>query len=141
MFRTADGAGINKLYLAGITPEPVDRWGVVRSDIAKVSLGAEATVPWEKVKSCTALIKKLKKDGYTIYAIEQSKNSVPLDCLRTKDWGLKMCFIVGNEVRGLPKNILKLVDRIIEIPMYGNKESLNVSVAFGIIAYFLRCEK
>ena len=77
MFRTADAAGVSKIYLCGITPSPLDRFGHVRPQLKKVALGAEKTVPWEKVKSSGRLIDKLKKDGYKIFAVEQSKNSLP----------------------------------------------------------------
>jgi len=139
IFRTADAAGISKLYLCGITPAPVDRFGRIRPQLAKVSLGAEKTVPWESVSSSgeTKLIKKLKKDGYKILAVEQSKKSIPYHRLKVNGLRLKVAVIMGNEVRGLPRNILKISDKILEIPMRGHKESLNVSVAFGIAIFGL----
>lgn len=142
MFRTADGAGLSKLYLCGITPAPTDKWGKSRQQLVKVSLGAEQFVPWEEVRSCTALIKKLKKEGYTILAVEQSDNAILYSSPKIgKLKKSKIAFIVGNEITGLPPVILHNVDYSIEIPMRGKKESLNVSVAFGIIAYALQCEK
>ncbi len=138
IFRTADGAGVRKIYLCGITPVPVDSFGRQRPQLTKVSLGAEKSVEWEKVSSATRLIKKLKKDGYKIFAVEQSKKSV---LFYKTSWSRapssKLCLVVGNEVKGLSAPILKLADEILEIPMRGRKESLNVSVAFGIVVYQL----
>lgn len=141
IFRTADGAGIKKLYLCGATPSPLDRFGESRQQLAKVSLGAEKYVVWESAKSAATVIKKLKKDGYKILAVEQSSGSIPYFKLPAKFYILhsKFCLVVGNEVRGLPPSILKLADKILEIPMRGRKESLNVSVAFGIMAYVISC--
>jgi tRNA G18 (ribose-2'-O)-methylase SpoU len=142
MFRTADAAGIEKLYLCGITPSPLDRLGNKRGDLVKASLGAEDYVPWEKVGSSPrpqatlALMRKLKAQGYTICAIEQDARSLPYTGLH-KAPARMLALVVGNEVDGLPPSVLKLCDHILEIPMRGKKESLNVSVAFGIAAFEL----
>lgn len=137
IFRTADGAGFRKLYLCGITPLPLDRFRRVRPDFAKVALGAEKNMAWESVPDTGVLIKKLKKEGWKILALEQSKKSLRFDLLR--EVGPRRCaLVVGSEVGGIPAVILKLADKILEIPMLGKKESLNVSVAFGIAAYWLR---
>ena len=135
IFRTADAAGVEKLYLAGITPAPTDRFGAVRPQFSKVSLGAEKTVAWERVSTTAKAIEAIKKAGYKIWAVEQSKLSVPYYRLKTKNIGSGIALVVGNEVRGLPPAILKKCDKILEIPMCGAKESLNVAVAFGIVAY------
>ncbi|PIR89039.1 MAG: RNA methyltransferase [Candidatus Harrisonbacteria bacterium CG10_big_fil_rev_8_21_14_0_10_40_38] len=132
IFRSSDAAGIDKIFLCGITPEPIDRFGNPRKDIAKVALGAEKTVSWEKSSRVVKTIDKLKKDGYTIIAIEQNKNSCPYDKIKPKN---KTAIVLGNEVKGLPLAVLKRADKIGEIPMRGKKESLNVSVAFGIIVF------
>lgn len=139
IFRTADAAGVEKIYLCGITPEPVDRFGKIRPQLEKVSLGAEKTVSWEKTKSAAALIGKLKKRGYKIFAIEQSNKSIPYYRAKINKAGAKnLALVLGNEVRGLPPAVLKKSDRILEIPMRGKKESINVAVAFGIVAFHLR---
>ena len=135
IFRTADAAGVEKLYLCGITPTPTDRFGKIRPQLAKVALGAEKTVPWEKCASTSKLIDRLKKDGYEIIAIEQSKKSVPYYNLKAISYKLKAVLVLGSEVAGLPPAILKKADVIAEIPMRGRKESLNVAVAFGIVAF------
>lgn len=139
IFRTADAAGVLKIYLCGITPAPLDRFGKIRPQLAKVALGAEKTVPWEAIKLSQeiTLIKKLKKENYRILAVEQSKKSIPYNKLKIENSKLKIVIIMGNEVRGLPKNILKISDKTLEIPMRGRKESLNVSVAFGIAIFRL----
>ncbi len=138
IFRTADGAGVEKLFLCGITPAPLDRFGKYRQEMEKVALGAEKTVPWESAKSTASLLKRLKKEGWTIVALEQANNSISYTqvCARVK--GKKVALVLGAEVEGLSVSILKLVDYIAEIPMHGTKESLNVSVTAGIILFMLR---
>lgn len=137
MFRTADGVGIKQLYLCGITPQPFDRFGRLQKEFAKTALGSEKGVEWKYEKSVVRLITKLKKDGYVVYAVEQSKDSIPYSQSK-KSKNKKIVFIVGNEVSGLSSRVLKQCDEILEIPMEGKKESLNVSVAFGIVAYELK---
>ncbi len=132
IFRTADAAGIDKIYLVGITPAPIDRFGRKRKDMAKSALGAEEFVAWESVKTILPLIKKLKKQGFQIIAIEQDHKSVDYKKVKTKE---KNALIVGTEVTGIPKSILKHCDIIAEIPMKGKKESLNVSVSLGIALF------
>lgn len=132
IFRTADALGVETIYLSGYTPTPLDRFNRPRKDVAKVSLGAEKTIPWEYIKDPAEIIKKLKKAKYKVIGLEQTKNSV--DYKNVKISG-NILFIAGNEVGGIEKNILKLCDVVAEIPMRGKKESLNVSVAFGV-AFF-----
>ena len=134
IFRTADAAGINKIYLVGYTPTPLDRFGRKRKDLAKSALGAEEFVKWEQRKSVFSLLAKLKKENFLIIGIEQDKNSVDYKTLRLRS-GQANAFIVGAEVSGVPKNILKKCDIVAEIPMRGKKESLNVSVATGIALF------
>jgi tRNA G18 (ribose-2'-O)-methylase SpoU len=136
LFRTADAVGINQIILSGYTPSPIDRFGRPRQDFIKASLGAEQSVPWTTAESIKKCILDLKKQGYTICCIEQAKNSVDYKSYKPKK-GQKLVIIPGNEVTGLSKDILKLADVIVEIPMRGNKESLNVSVATGIVLYRL----
>ena len=132
MFRTADVAGINKIYLTGYTPTPLDRFGRIRKDMVKSALGAEKFVFWEYKKNLVILLNKLKREKYLIIGIEQAKNS--LDYKKIKP-GKKNAFIVGAEVVGIPKNVLRKCDIIAEIPMRGKKESLNVSVACGVALF------
>ena len=134
IFRTADALGINSLILGGTTPAPVDRFGRERKDVAKVSLGAEKSVPWTYEKDVLNTVKKLKKTGYQIISIEQSDKSVDYKKIKLSKFN-KVVFVMGAEVEGVDKNILKISDMIAEIPMYGEKESLNVSVSFGVALF------
>lgn len=139
IFRTSDAVGIEKLYLCGITPTPLDKLGRVRPSFLKVDLGAHDNVSWEWKQSTWRTLDVLKSDGYKIVAIEQDKRSKPYNSLSPKNYPLeKIALVVGHEVRGLQSPVLKRADAILEIPMSGIKESLNVSVAFGIVAYALR---
>lgn len=132
LFRTADAVGIVKIYLSSITPTPTDRFGRARSDIAKTALGAEKSVAWEQYNNIVELIKKYKSAGYAVVAIEQSPKSVGYKSVEQKE---KMVFILGNEVEGLSPEILEAVDVVAEIPMKGDKESLNVAVAGGVVLF------
>ena len=132
IFRTADAAGIQKIFLSGYTGTPVDQFGKPRSDVAKVALGAEKTIPWEYRKTPNALIAKLKKEGFTLIALEQAPTSTNYKKVKIKGPTL---IILGNEVKGMSKSLLSKCDIIAEIPMKGKKESLNVSVATGILVF------
>jgi 23S rRNA (guanosine2251-2'-O)-methyltransferase len=132
IFRTADALGVDKIFLCGCTPTPLDRFGRERKDLAKVALGAEKTIKWEHKENTDELLKEFKKKKYFIVAIEQDKKSVDYKKIKIK---YPLAILMGTEVDGIDKKTLKLVDTIAEIPMVGNKESLNVSVAFGIAGY------
>ncbi len=132
IFRTAEAVGISKIYLAGYTPAPIDRFGRIRTDVAKSALGAENIVSWEQVEDILELITRLKKEKFKIIAIEQSKESIDYKKVKI---GKQNAFILGNEVAGIPESILKKCDIIAEIPMKGRKESLNVSVATGVALF------
>jgi 23S rRNA (guanosine2251-2'-O)-methyltransferase len=132
IFRTSDALGINKIFLCGCTPTPKDRFGRERKDLAKVALGAEKSIEWEYFKTTEEAIKKLKKEKFQIIALEQSENSIDYKKVKTKN---KIAIILGEEVHGLNKKVLDLADVVMEIPMRGIKESLNVSVSFGVAAF------
>ncbi|HJN63006.1 MAG TPA: TrmH family RNA methyltransferase [Candidatus Paceibacterota bacterium] len=132
VFRTADGAGVSKVYLTGYTPTPKDRFGRYRKDISKVALGAEKIIPWEYSKNIDIVLNKLKKEKVRVVAVEQDKKSKDYKKLKIKS---KTTFIFGNEVNGLSKSVLKKTDSIVEVKMKGEKESLNVSVVVGIILF------
>lgn len=132
IFRTANAVGIQKIYLCGTTPTPVDKKGERRKDFAKVALGAEDTVAWEYADSAFECVKKLKAENYFIIALEQSENSVNYKEIKAKE---KTVFIIGNEVLGIAPEVLGQSDVIAEIPMLGTKESLNVAIAFGVAVY------
>lgn len=136
IFRTCDSFGVNKIYLTGYTGSPT---GTNAPKISKVALGAEEYVPWEKSKSLVVLIKKLKAAGVRIVALE---NNIKYKTVSLNDYKPKfpMAIIMGEETKGHTKKILDLVDDIVEIPMFGQKESLNVSVACGVALYGLRAK-
>jgi len=126
IFRTADALGVSKIFLCGICGTPPNE------KIAKTALGAEKTIPWEYHKQTGRLIDKLKKERVNIIALEQDKKAINFRDLKPN---FPIALIIGNEVKGISKSILKKCDKIIELPMKGKKESLNVSVAFGIAGY------
>lgn len=141
IFRTADGAGVGKIYLTGYSPAPAEKnktheepLYVTRAQkmIAKTALGAEKNIPWEKEKNISRCLEKLKREGIKIVALEQSARSVDY---REFKQSFPLALIVGNEVRGIDKKILARCDAIIDIPMNGKKNSLNVAVALGIATY------
>lgn len=134
IFRTSDGAGVEKMYLVGYTPAPRDRFGRVVPEIHKTALGAEETVSWERVanEDVPALLAQRKTEGVRIVAIEQSSQATPLQKFTVPD---NVLYIFGSEVGGIPADILKIVDEVVELPMRGSKDSLNVSVTAGIVLY------
>jgi len=135
IFRTSDAAGVSKIFLSGYTPIPIDRFGRPQKDIVKTALGAEQNISWEYFKTPQALISNLKKEGWQIIGVEQDKRAIDY---RTFKPSGKVLFIFGNEVLGLSAGLRKLCDTLIEIPMHGKKESLNVSVAAGIALFSTR---
>lgn len=132
IFRTSDAFGISKIYLTGFTGAPVNP--ILKKRIRKTALGAEESVPWEQKKSAIRIVKSLKAQGYKIIALE---NNVKAKKMPLKRFKRPTALVLGEETKGVPKGLLKLCDGVLEIPMQGEKESLNVSVAFGVIAYVL----
>ena len=138
IFRTADALGVEKILLGGITPAPIDRFGLKNKALAKVALGAEQSVPWSKVASTITAIEVLKGTGHTIIALELAQKSFSLFSASLKTMSKKKIVLsLGSEVGGLSKEMLAQADLILEIPMRGKKESLNVAVAFGIVVFNL----
>lgn len=129
IFRTADGAGVSKIYLCGYTPAPNKNLKIL-----KTALGAEKSVPWEYHSQAWRLLKRFKKEGVEIVSLEQTKDAIDYKKHRPR---LPLALVVGNEVKGLSKGTLKYADKSIQIPMSGKKESLNVAVALGIAVYNL----
>ncbi|MGE5646874.1 MAG: RNA methyltransferase [Acidobacteriota bacterium] len=127
-FRTADGSGLEQLYLSGITAHPPKR------GVSKTALGAEETVPWEYAWDPLPFVQRLRAAGYEIAAIETSLHSVDLF-----DWKphFPVCIVFGHEVDGIRPELLALADTHIRIPMLGAKHSLNVATAGGIVIYEL----
>ena len=109
IFRTADAAGLEKIYLCGYTPAPVDEMGRTRAPLAKVALGAEKTIPWEKISSITKTIAKLKKEGFIIAAVEQDQKSIPFYKTKfTPKMLNKIALVIGEEGAGMPPSSLKI---------------------------------
>ncbi len=133
VFRTADAFRLEKVYLCGITATPPDK------EINKTALGATESVEWEYVKQTAQVIERLKQEGYKVYAVEQCKEAVSLDAFSPAV--AKMAIVMGNEVRGVQQSVVDLCDACIEIPQYGTKHSLNVSVSTGIVIWDLFCKK
>jgi len=135
IFRTADAAGVSRVFLSGYTPVPQDRFGRAQKDIAKTALGAETYLPWEYAKQSALLLRRLKKEGWRIVAIEQDARAKDYRTFKPRG---KTLFVFGNEVLGVSPALLKVCDEILEIPMHGKKESLNVGVAAGVVLFSVR---
>lgn len=130
VFRTADGFLLEAIYLCGYTPRPPHR------DIHKTALGATETVAWLGFDTTLEAVEKLKYEGYKLYAVEQANNSIHLQNFKNNA-DQKLAIIFGNEVEGVAQNIIDICEACIEIPQFGMKHSLNVSVAAGIVLYKL----
>lgn len=131
-FRTGDVYGVSKIYLCGYTGAPP------RAEISKVALGAEQWIPWEQRQATWRVVEELRSEGFQIVALEAGAGSTPISRFKPK---YPLALILGNEVRGVTKEILKRSDAVVHLPMYGKKESLNVSVAAGIALAYLRYGK
>lgn len=127
-FRTSDAFNIQKVYLCGITGTPPNR------EINKTALGATESVDWEYIDETVQIISKLKSEGWKICSIEQVENSISLIDFNPES-NQKYCLVFGNEVEGVDLDVIKLSDKVIEIPQYGTKHSLNVSVSLGIVVW------
>jgi len=132
IFRTSDALGVAKIFLCGISGKTPAWETGLHKKIAKTALGAEKMVPFEYYKDAGRLIDKFKKSKIQIVALEQDKKAIDYRKFKPK---FPLVLIVGNEVEGVSKKILKKSDKIIFLPMSGQKESLNVSVAFGVAGY------
>ena len=128
VFRTSDAFRVESIYLCGITACPPN------AEIHKTALGAEETVDWKYFNDTLEAVENLKKDGYTVCAIEQVEGSVMLDKLLL-DKDKKYAIVMGNEVKGVQQSVVDKCDMCIEIPQYGTKHSLNVSVTTGIVIW------
>lgn len=129
IFRTADGVGIEKIWLCGITGIPP------ALKISKTALGAEKAIPWEYRRDPCSIIQELKEKGYEVVLLEQTQSSISYLDYQPRS---PLCLVVGNEITGVGEDLLPHCDKAIEIEMAGLKNSLNVTVAFGIVAYHIR---
>lgn len=130
VFRTADAFRLEGIYLCGITAAPP------HPEIHKTALGAEFTVDWKKVDNVVEAVDNLRAEGYVVYAVEQAEASIMLNRL-TLEPGRKYAVVLGNEVKGVQQEAIDHCDGCIEIPQYGTKHSLNVSVTGGIVIWDL----
>ncbi len=137
IFRTSDGAMIEKLYLCGYTPHPPEAEKKTgKKEILKTALGSTESVDWEYVKHPKDIVRKLKDEGVKIFALELTDLSIPYYNLTSFNFPIGL--IVGNEITGVSQDLINLCDGSIEIPQYGIKQSLNVAVAYGISIFELR---
>ncbi|MDD3120287.1 MAG: RNA methyltransferase [Candidatus Gracilibacteria bacterium] len=127
IFRTVDGAGFNKVILTGFTPTPP------RKEISKTAIGAEQYVDWEYYEDPVEILKELKKQGFKIITVEQTQKSIDFRKLEIRNENI--CLVLGNEIEGVNKKIVELSDYCVELPMLGQKQSLNVATTAGIMLY------
>lgn len=127
-FRCADAFGTEEILLSGYTPQPP------RPEITKTAIGAEKHVDWRQVDEITDHLDRLKEEGYLVVGLEQTTESVLLPDY-TIPSGKRICLVFGNEVTGIDESLLPLIDDFVEIPQYGHKHSLNVSVSVGVALY------
>ena len=132
IFRSADGIGLRKLYLGGITPTPEN------IGVKKTALRAEKSVAWEWVNNGVEKVKELKKVGYCVWGLETADNAVSLYSIDTEIPSQPLVLVAGNEVFGIDPQMIALCDLVVSIPMVGRKQSLNVAIAFGIAASYIR---
>lgn len=130
VFRTSDAFRVECIYLCGITAVPP------HPEIHKTALGAEFTVDWKYVNNAIEVVDNLRQKGYVVYSVEQTENSIMLENIRLEQ-GKRYAVVLGNEVKGVQQEVIDHSDGCIEIPQYGTKHSLNVSVAAGIIIWDL----
>lgn len=128
VFRTADAFKVDKVFLGGITATPPHR------EIQKTALGADETVTWEHVEDVLTLVKTLQAEGYTVAAVEQVENSVSLLGFEPEP-DKKYAFVFGNEVFGVSQQVVEQADFCLEVPQFGTKHSLNISVTTGVICW------
>ncbi len=127
VFRTCDGFAVQALYLCGYTPLPPHR------DIHKTALGATDSVAWQHFETAVEALEHARKDGYRILAVEQAHNSISLEALQYGNE--KVALVFGNEVAGVSEDAIKAADGCLEIPQWGAKHSLNISVAVGVVLW------
>ena len=128
VFRTADTFRVEKVYLCGITSTPP------MAEIHKTALGAEESVSWRYFSTAQEAVQQLKSDGYTVYSVEQVEHSTKLHRFQAES-GLKFAIVFGNEVKGVHQEVVDASDGCLEIPQFGTKHSMNVSVTAGIVIY------
>ena len=130
VFRTSDAFRVECIYLCGITATPP------HPELHKTALGAEFTVDWKYVNNAVEAVDNLRQEGYIVYSVEQAENSIMLEDMRLEQ-GKRYAVVLGNEVKGVQQEVIDHSDGCLEIPQYGTKHSLNVSVTAGIVIWDL----
>ena len=130
VFRTSDAFRVECIYLCGITATPP------HPEMHKTALGAEFTVDWKYVNNAVEAVDNLRREGYLVFSVEQAENSIMLEDMRLEQ-GKRYAVVLGNEVKGVQQEVIDHSDGCIEIPQYGTKHSLNVSVTAGIVIWDL----
>ena len=130
VFRTSDAFRVECIYLCGITATPP------HPEMHKTALGAEFTVDWKYVNNAVEAVDNLRQEGYVVFSIEQAENSIMLENIQLEQ-GKRYAVVLGNEVKGVQQEVIDHSDGCIEIPQYGTKHSLNVSVTAGIVIWDL----
>lgn len=130
VFRTSDAFRVECIYLCGITATPP------HPEMHKTALGAEFTVDWKYVNNAVEAVDNLRQEGYVVFSVEQAENSIMLEDMRLEQ-GRRYAVVLGNEVKGVQQEVIDHSDGCIEIPQYGTKHSLNVSVTAGIVIWDL----
>jgi len=132
VFRTADATAVDKILLVGHTPAPIDRFGRIQSEIYKTSVGASAFIAWEHFESVELALEAVEVAKVQVVAVELSKQAISIEYfIEPKN----VLYVLGNEVTGVSQYVLDIADTIIELPMLGQKESLNISVTAGVVLY------
>ena len=132
VFRTAESVGVQKLHLCGMTSTPDN------PRLAKTAIGAENLVAWQHHNNGLTAAQTLQKQGFSLWAIEGGKEAIPLFDIKIPQNNQRIALVIGNELAGIDPEIMEICERILYIPMQGHKESLNLTVAFGVAAYYLR---
>lgn len=131
VFRSSDAFKVDEVYLCGISPVPPS------AELHKTALGAEMSVPWKHCDATAQALEHLRAEGYILVAVEQTERSVSLEKFRSEP-GKRYAFVFGNEVAGVEQTVVDICDFSLEIPQYGTKHSLNVSVSAGIVLWQAR---
>ena len=129
-FRTADAFALERIVLCGITAQPPHR------EILKTAIGATESIDWTYENDAAAAVRQLKAEGYQVWAVEQAAGSIPLQAFRVQE-GEQYALIFGNEVKGVSEPVMNLVDGALEVPQFGTKHSLNISVCVGVVTWDL----
>lgn len=138
IFRSADGIGVSKIWLCGLTPGPLDKYGIVIPKFKRISLDAEETVKWAQGLEIEDVIADLKAEGKFIIGVETGDRAIEYNDLEMDEFFENVVLVMGSETEGLSDEVMDLCDEILEIPMHGDKVSLNVAVAFSIAGFVVR---